>query len=41
VIEVVAGKRFYFTMRFRIAAIDKLFQIIAFGLVAKNIAQET
>jgi hypothetical protein len=41
VVKVVAGKRFHFTMRCGIAAVDKSFQIIAFGLVAKNIAQET
>ena len=41
VIKVVAGKRFHFTMRLRIAAIDKLFQIIVFGLASKNVAQET
>jgi hypothetical protein len=40
VVKVVAGKRFHFAMRFGIAAIDKSFQIIAFGLLAKNIAQE-
>ncbi|MEI7515894.1 MAG: hypothetical protein WCK81_10945 [Betaproteobacteria bacterium] len=40
VIEVVSGKRFHFAMRFGIAAIDKSFQIIVFGLFAKNIAQE-
>jgi hypothetical protein len=41
VVEIVAGKGFYFAMRFGITAIDKTLQFIAFGLLAKNFAQET